>query len=252
VYVGDTVRGDLIALSAGSELPYRGTLPAADISADGRAAFDRTRVALSESVGYFSITPAAPGELTVTARAGDAKASQKITVKPSIPRPVVLFDFSNPPVTDAEAFGSEFKLVEDLTKRANRAVARVDLPAGGVTPHEKASLLLKVNNLPNDEKKLVKSNIRGVVCDVMTSPDFACDDPDVGITVIMQSSANWWMVLGDVPLKDVKEWKTQQIDVKLQDHFKAMPAALNIMFLLKSNKPVKGSIYFDHIGFMVR
>ena len=33
---------------------------------------------------------------------------------------------------------------------------------------------------------------------------------------------------------------------------KALPAALNIMFVLQSQKPVKGSVYFDKVGFMVR
>jgi len=68
----------------------------------------------------------------------------------------------------------------------------------------------------------------------------------------MQSSANWWMVLGSVPLKDAKDWKSQQLDVKAEDHIKAMPAALNILFQLNANKPVKGSIYLSGIGFMVR
>jgi hypothetical protein len=100
--------------------------------------------------------------------------------------------------------------------------------------------------------QLRKENIRGVVVDVMTAPDFACDDPDASITVVMQSSANWWMVLGDIPLKDAKEWKTFQVDVKREDHIKAMPAVGSVHFLLKSSKPATGSVYLDRIGFMVR
>jgi hypothetical protein len=91
-----------------------------------------------------------------------------------------------------------------------------------------------------------------VVFDIMTSPDFTCDDPDASVMVVMQSSANWWMPLGYVPLNDTKQWKTNQLDIKLQDHIKAMPAALNVMFILNASKPAKGSIYFDHVGFMVR
>ena len=100
------------------------------------------------------------------------KATHKITVKPSVPRPVVFWDFTNPPVTDKETFSSDFALSEDLTQRANRAVARVDLPAGGIVPADKAKEVLQVRRLPEDDK-LNKTNIRGVVFDLMTSTDFA-------------------------------------------------------------------------------
>jgi hypothetical protein len=251
MYAGDQIRGELIALSGGSQLPYRGTLAPATLTAIDNVTFDRSQVRLAESVGHFSMKPSAPGELTLTAQSGDAKATHKITVKPSVPRPVVFWDFSTPPVTDKEIFSSDFKLVEDLTQRPNRAVARVDLPAGGVVAADRAREILKVCRLPEADK-LDKSNIRGVVFDFMTSPDFACDDPNASVMVVMQSPANWWMHLGSVPLRDARLWKTHQLDVKLEDPIKAMPSALNIIFILNASKPARGSIYFDRVGFMVR
>ncbi len=251
MYVGDQIRGELIALEAGTENPYRAPLAPAALTASGDVTFDRSKVRLAEAVGHFGMQPNTPGELTITAQSGDLKATHTITVKPSVPRPVILWDFTNPPVTDKGIFSSDFPLSEDLTQRANRAVARIDLPAKGVTPGDKAKELLKVCRLPEDDK-LDKANIRGVVCDVMTSPDFACDDPNASVMVVMQSTANWWMHLGNVSLRDAKEWKTHQFDVTAQDHIKAMPAAINIIFILNADEPVKGSIYFDRIGFMVR
>jgi alpha-L-arabinofuranosidase len=251
MYAGDQIRGELLVLEAGSEDPYRGTLAPATLSAGGDVAFDRSQVRLAEDVGQFGMRPAAPGELTITAQSGDLKAPHTMTVKPSVPRPVVFWDFADPRVTDTDAFSSDFRLSEDLAERANRAVARVELPAAGVAPTERSRLLLKVERLPEGDV-LKKENIRGVVFDVKTSPDFACEDPDVGVTVVMQSSANWWMQLGDVPLRDAGQWKTHELETKLEEHIKAMPAALNILFILKANKPVRGSVYFDRVGLMVR
>jgi alpha-L-arabinofuranosidase len=251
MYAGDHIRGELVALEAGTEDPYRGTLAPAVLTASGNVTFDRSEVRLAEDVGHFDMRPAAPGELTLTARSGDVTATHTMTVKASVPRPVVLWDFSNPPVTDRETFSSDFALSEDLTKRPNRAVARVDLPPGGVLPADKAHGVLQVRRLP-DADKLDKSNIRGVVFDLMTSPDFACDDPNARITVVMQSPANWWMHIGDVPLKNAGQWQTHQLDVTAEDYIKAMPSAMNIFFILNASKPAKGSIYFDRIGFMVR
>lgn len=46
--------------------------------------------------------------------------------------------------------------------------------------------------------------------------------------------------------------KNGQVEVKLDEHLKAIPAALNIWIILKANRPAKGSIYLDHVRFLVR
>jgi thiamine phosphate synthase YjbQ (UPF0047 family) len=250
-YVGDQVPGELIALAAGSSQPYQGSIAPATLTTDGSATLESDQVRLPEAVGHFSVKPTGAGEMTITAQSGDARAAHKLTVKPSIPRPVVFWDFSKPPVTDSQVFTSNFTLKEDLTQRANRAVARVDFPADGILPAEKKNELLKVDRMPG-EQKLKQENIRGVIVDMMAAPSFASEDPNANVMVVMQSSANWWMVLGNIPLNDAKEWKTYQFEIKQEDHIKAMPAAHNVIFLLNTTKPVKGSIYFDKVGFMVR
>jgi len=253
MYVGDTISGDLIASSTGSKLPYAGTLGPATLTASGDVTFDRPQVRLAEDVGHFTMKPTTAGEVTLTARSGDTTATYKVTVKPSVPRPVVFWDFSNPPVTDKDVFSSSYSLNEDLTQRANRSVARVDLPAQGWKPGapDGQNMLFTVGKLP-DDNKLNKGNIRGVIADVKTSPDFHCDDPDACLLVTMQSPANWWMKIGTIPLRDLKDWKTYQLDVTNEDYFKALLTASNVHFVMQSSKPATGSIYFDHIGFMVR
>jgi hypothetical protein len=249
-YAGDQVYGEVIALASGSQEPYQGTLAPAALSASGEAGFDRKEVRLAEAVGHFSMKPTTPGELTITARSGDTKTTHKIQVKPSVARPVVFWDFTKPLVTDREDFVSDFGLKEDLTQRANRAVARVDLAVKSAVG-DNGNGLLKICRLPEDGK-LNKANIRGLIVDVKTSADFACDDPNASIMVVMQSPANWWMKLGTIALKDAKEWKTHQLDVQNEEYFKALPSAMNVIFVLQASKPAKGSIYFDHVGFMVR
>jgi alpha-L-arabinofuranosidase len=249
-YIGDEVHGDLMVLGAGTDQPFQGALAPATLKVSTSAELDRREVRLAESLGHFTVKPSTAGDLTITAQSGDTKATHTLKVKPSVPRPVVLWDFAAPPLSDRETFSSDFKLAEDSSQRANRAVARVDLPSDGVVPSEKLRRLLQIQ-LP-DQDKLKKENIRGVIFDVMASSDFSSDDPAAGITVVMQSSANWWMQLEDIPLKNIKQWKTCQVDVKLDAHIKAMPAAINVWFVLKADKPVKGSIYFDRVGLMLR
>ncbi len=253
IYAGDMVYGELYATNSGSEGPYLGTLPPANLSANAEAGFDRKQVRLAEAVGHFNIKPTTPGELTITAQSGDIIALHKILVKPSVPRPIVFWDFTNPLVTDKTIFTSSYTLKEDLTQRANRAVARIDLPASGARPdvEDKLRFMFTIGQLPEAEK-LKKENIRGVIVDVKTSPDFACDDPNASVLITMQSPANWWMKIGTIPLKDLKEWKSFQLDIMNEEYFKALPTAGNVHFVMQSSKPATGSVYFDKIGFMVR
>jgi hypothetical protein len=253
MYAGDQVRGELLALTAGSEVPFAGTLAPADITASADVSFDRKQVRLSDAVGHFLLKPTTPGELTVTAQSGDLKAAWKINVKPSIPRPVVFWDFSNPLVTDKEVFSSSLSLNEDLTQRANRAVARIDVPADLALPEgrDKHLYVLTIGRLPQEEK-LDKANIRGVFADMKTSADFQCDDPNACLLVTMQGPANWWMKIGTIPLQGATEWKSYQLDVTNEEYFKALPSAGNVHFVLQTAKMPKGSIYLDRIGFMVR
>jgi hypothetical protein len=253
VYVGDQIQGYVMAVQAGTDQPCPDVLSPADLSASGKAKFDRSHARLAESLGRFVVQPETAGEMTITADSGGVKVSKVMAVKPSVPRPVIFWDFTTPKATDKDVFHSDFVLSEDLTRRANRAVVRVDLPAGGAVTSEKTRQLLQVQRLPGPDK-LKRENIRGVVFEVMTSSDFACDDPDARIEVAMQSPADWWMVLGSVKLKDLKEWKSVQVDVTQEKHIKAMPSAGNVWFLLTNakDKPAKGLVYFDHIGFMVR
>jgi hypothetical protein len=253
MYAGDSVRGELLATAAGSEMPFHGVLAPAQVTADAEATFDRTQVRLADAVGHFTVKPAAAGELTVTAQSGDLKVSKTIHVKPSVPRPVVFWDFSSPPVTDKEIFSSSLSLNEDLTQRANRAVARVDIPADIALPQgrDKHMYVLTIGRLPEDGK-LNKGNIRGVIADMKTSPDFQCDDPNACLLVTMQGPANWWMKIGTIPLQGATEWQSYQLPVTDEEYFKALPSAGNVHFVLQTSKPPKGSIYLDRIGFMVR
>jgi hypothetical protein len=217
MYAGDQIPGDLMALVSGTQEPYCGILAPAILTASSEAGLDHTQLRLDESLGHFTLKPRTPGKLTITAQSGDASATHTITVKASVPRPVIVWDFTNPPVL----------------------------------PGDKAHQLLQIRRFP-EGNKLNKENIRGVTFDMMTSPDFVCEDPNASISIVMQGPANWWMPLGQIRLRDAGSWKTRTVDVKLEEHIKAMPSVGNIIFILNAQRPAKGSIFFDRVGLMVR
>ncbi len=254
VYAGDRTPAWLVAYAADQNAPYTSsTIAPATLSAEGqKVVFDRPAARLTESISSFTFVAPEAGEITLAAQSGDVRVHRKVKVKSSEPRPVVLWDFRNPKPDDAEAFKSEFSLVADDTVRANKHVARVDLPAEGVIPSEKdkTRALLIVNSLPPREK-LNRANIRGVVFDLMTR-NVQTDDPDAAVVVVMQSPANWWMVLGRVPLAGQEKWASHSVALTNEKFIGPIASSYNIWFVLQSRTPVKGSVYLDRIGFMVR
>jgi hypothetical protein len=252
IYVGDRVPVLVQASLPGTDQPYPVAVAPAKLSATGAVTFDRPTARLDEALGRFTLLATQPGPFTLAADSDGIAVTRTITAKPSIPRPVLFWDFSEPTLADYKLFESEFTLVADATLRANREVARIDLPPEGIIPSEKdrKRTLFRINTLPPADK-LNRANIRGVFFDMMTR-DFDCEDPNASVQVVMQSPANYWMVFGSVPLRDATKWQTYQVDATNEKHHQALPASYNLWFVLSSSKPVKGSIYFDKIGFMVR
>jgi hypothetical protein len=248
-YAGDKIEGWVLATSAGTNRPYPLPLEPAALKVEGSAdaKCDCAVARLAESAGRFHITPSAAGEFTVTASAGDLAASAKVAVRPSEPQPRVFWLFEQEKLTKEDGYESDWPLTTDSSVRANQRVARVDLPGEA----DKKSLLLRLTKFPGPDK-LARENIRGVIVDLRTSADFACADPNAAIEVVMQSPADYWMSLGRIPLAKSEQWQTRTVTDTQDKHLKALPFATNVSFILRSNAPVKGAIFLDKIGFMVR
>lgn len=250
IYVGDRVEGTVQAFLAGTDAPYPAALPAAALSSTPAGTMDRTEARLAEAAGRFFVTAKEPGTLTVKAAVQGATVEKTLNVKSSVPRPAVYWFFDKPSLSEKEVFSSEYQLTADPNVRPNKDVARIELPKEGAVPNEKQRTLFMVRQLPPREK-LDRSNIRGAVFDMMCK-GISSEDPNASVMVVMQSPANYWMVLGHVPLKNSDKWETHQVVTENPKHMSAMASTYNLWLVLSSSKPVTGTVYFDRIGLMVR
>jgi hypothetical protein len=246
-YADTEVEGWVLACRAGTNDPYPVPLPNARLEVTGPAQADRAAVRLAEAAGRFALRPTGPGEVTITASLADRSAGAKVVFEPSVPRPQVLWEF------EAETLGrgyrSDWALRTDDSVRPNQRVARIDVP--GVVPDQQHRLLLLLD-LPGD-LRLRRENIRGALFDLMASPELKCDDPNASVEVVMQSTANYWMPLGSLPLAEARRgWKTYTFMVTDEGLIRAMPQVYNIWFILHADKPVTGAVFIDRVGLMVR
>ena len=251
IYVGDRVTGQVHASLPDSKESYPVPLPPAALSAVGNATLDRDSVRLAEAFGRFNFTLNDDQPVTLVASVNGAEARVTIQPKPSVPRPVLFWDFQKQSPTDTKTFSSGFALRADASQRPNKEVARIDLaPGDAKIKGGDHRVIYKIDGLP-PSGQLDRGNIRGVFFDVKTL-GFTSPQANSRLTVVMQSPADYWMVLGSTPLKGTTDWQRIQIDITRDSYIKAMSAAYNIWFVLDGDEAAHGTVCLDRIGFMVR
>lgn len=244
IYAGDKLVG-YVAVENADDIPM------AELTTTGGIKLDRTAVRLAENLGRFEFRVDSTEPVEFKASAKGLETTAKVTAKASVPRPRLIWDFQKESPAGNEAFDSRYKLTADLNQRPNKEVARIDLkpedfPAGD----KEHKILFRINSLP--ERDVVnRENIRGVFFDIRTL-GLQTGDPNASLSVVMQSPADYWMVLGSVPLAGNTEWKRHEVTFTRQSYIDAIGSGYNIWFVLNTSKPVSGTILLDRIGLMVR
>lgn len=251
VFVGDHIAAYLHAEDSATGQPYASPLPDAALSAEGSVTLDRSAVRLAETLGRFEFVATSTEPVTLRATVNGVETTARIEPRSSEPRPLLIWDFQSHSPSDKKLFESRYKLTADLNQRANKEVARIDFALdsfpSGDTEHQ---TLFRINSLP-ERAALNRANVRGVFFDIKTL-GLVTEDPRASVSVVMQSPANWWMVLGSVPLAGNQDWKRHEVTFTRRDYIDAIASGYNIWFVLNTNKPLRGSILLDRIGFMVR
>lgn len=224
--------------------PCSANIPAkfVGLKIDGPATISRDSVRISEGAGMFYITPTGTGTVTVTA--GNATATLKSEAVQE--RTEVLWTFEE----EHDGIGSDysFSLNDTVNPNQKTAAIRMDNSRGGN--------LLNIRSIPEN---IPKERTGGFACQIKASHDLACDDPHANLQVVFQSSADHWIPVGSILLKDIDktlathdEWET--IEFKIEDHanLPAMKWLYAIRIQLNASKPVTGELYMNDAGLILR
>ena len=245
LYAGDSIEGWAFARRGVAPQVEALPSPPGSISVTGPVRVDREKVRLSEGAGRFMVTTTGAGQAEIAVSAGPLSAKRKLSIIESIPRPTVFWDFEKLPAR----LKSDWKYSVDGNARPNQGVLRVDVGDFDPSKHKKRELLI-VGELPGRDR-LAKENIRGVVFDLKVSPDWV-GPADAIVRIVMQSPANYWMVIGTVALAGHADWRHHELVTDAPASVAAMPQAYNVWFVLETKSRVRGSIYLDQVGLMVR
>ena len=221
----------------------------ATITIEGPAKLSTNVVRISEATGRFFLNPTGPGKVVVRVKTGNLSAEKTIQILPMQERSEVFWEFEDAPENWHAT--TAFKLVGDDTVRPNQQVAAVVLD--GEDPLSGKDMLLSLSPLPD---AVPKKRISGVIFDLGVSTDFSAPK-DARIAVILQSEGDHWIDLGSVSLNEVKG-KMKSLSFKLPDpkYYKVMGHTYALRLQLyqngKTHKPMKGRIYIDNAGFILR
>lgn len=222
----------------------------ATLAVEGPAESDRGRVRIGEAAGRFFLAPRGEGRVTVHASWNGLETSRTLTVTPVTERVEVVWEFEQP--RDTWSAVSSFSLAADDTLRPNRQVAAVRLD--GDTPRAGHDTLLAFEAMPDG---LPLDRIGGVVFDILLSPDFACEDEEVGLTVVLQSEGEHWIPLERIPLPSLAGgWRTLTVRLPDPKYHAVMRHTYALRFQIsqrgEAKQPVEGGVAFDKVGFLIR
>ena len=219
----------------------------------GKAKITPSKLDMRDAAAKFTIEALEPGHITICGWMGgisidDPPDDPPIYIKatPIVAEPHLFWTFE----TDKEPgkIGSSWKAIKDDKARRQNTVVAVRLK--DVVPRDKKNVVLKINKLPHE---FPREDIIGLVAEVFVSPDFKAD-PNAKLLPVLQSRDAYWIPLNPVSLSKLSKNSDDPTKISLKVPAKFLPAmkrVFEIRFLLDSQKPISGAIYFDNIGFLM-
>ena len=242
--VGLKTRGFVMAYDDSGK-PWSGEPLQVELNAQEGMKIYPSQVLLDGPVSQFQIEGTVSGVLDVYAQTGDSQATGHLRWKKVKERPVTVWEFDNEEIL--QSLDTSYPLVLDRGARPNRAVLAVPFSQTVVKPEANTLLAPRELKVPGP-----KEAIRGLVGKVGASADLSCEDPDAAIQFVVQSNLDHWIVVGRVPLTELKGgWKDVSFSLKEEKEFQAMEEVYSVRLMLGAEKPVSGRIYVGELGYLM-
>ena len=211
-----------------------------ELTIDGPGKLSCKQVRINEGAGLFYITPTGTG--TITVRAGKAKA--KLNALPVQSRTEVLWPFEE--ITDGIRSDFDFSLSDTTKPNQHTAAIRLD----NVQPVNDKDIILEFNPIPEG---VAKERTGGFACEIKASRGLSSADPQARLMFVLQSSADHWIPIGELPIKEIGiKWENVELKIENHENLPAMKWLYAIRILLLSTRPVDGEIFINDAGLILR
>jgi alpha-L-arabinofuranosidase len=216
----------------------------------GKATITPDTLDLRDAAAPFYIKASEPGHLTIEGFLDGVPVDYPpddppiyIKVIPIMEMNKVLWDFEK-----KNPYGkltSTWKIQKDKSVKRQNTVAAIKMD--GVQTKRNKDIALEINNLPHE---FPREDLGGVFAEIILSPDFKADK-DAHLVLVLQSKDNYWMQLKSIPISKLSKNSDNPTKLlgKLPSKLRyALGGLFSIKFIISSNHPITGTIYFDNIG----
>ena len=240
----------LLLKSEGSQLPFLGEEQTVHINIQGPLKASQAKIKMDQPASQITLIPTGPGVAKITLTCGETSTTKSILIQDVKVAKKVLWTY--PDKGQVEAMKSHFQSLHNRSEaRRNEDVLEIKLDH--IQPRNKQNYLLQINPLRVDFNK---SSIAGVTSWVQVSDSLKNAPPGATLQIVMQSETNHWMLLKEIPLRDLSNKEGQPSIIEAitndPDMLKAMSHAYSLIYLVKSPVKLEGSIYIDDLGFITR
>jgi len=234
-----------------NDKPFPGNLGRVSFKIDGPAEIATRDVILANSAAKFILKPQKQaGEVTVTAECAGRSASATIEFTPVDFQELVAWTFENGTLDKKDVRVNDYGYeVAPLPDGLDGMGLKFAIPADAKDGH-----LIDIVKYP---KGVPQERIGGMIFDLVLPDDLVVDDSDPNakpsIQAVLQSTGAYWIPCGSVVV-DKSKGKVQKIRLEVPDKkfLKVMDRAFSVVFTLTNANKVRGPIYLDNIGFLLR
>lgn len=241
------VEGWVRAFQTGSENPSSDDLGSVNLACENGAQLGPGKIPLPYPAGRFVLQPKGPGSVTVFADTGNGlMTTRTIEFTPVELKDRVVWKFQGPkidqPVESVHAYTSGAPAPDE------RKALQIDFP--NVTIDKNNNHIFAIQKIPNG---IPKERIGGVVFDIFLPDDLEITGPPVEMQVIMQSTGAYWIPCGAVAFgKGKGVWRTVRLEIPDKKFLQVMDRAFSLRFIVGRGSTIKGAIYIDNVGFLLR
>ena len=239
------MEGWLRVFNKGEKSPYGGNPGIARLSVTGNAEIEPAEVPLDCAAAKFILKPKGPGAVTVTAECNGLKVSRKVDFSPVKLTEVKVWGFNDGKLPQVSLRDYPLEVVPE---QGRGEVLRVDFDGSKIG---KKNHIYAVNF--KTPAGIPKERIGGVIFDVKIPEDLAVSEKDATLQAVMQSTGAYWIPCGSLNLsEDRGRWRHIRVQVPDKKFLQVMDRAFSIRFVVSSGITMRGSLYLDNIGFLLR
>ncbi|BDS05073.1 hypothetical protein NT6N_01130 [Oceaniferula spumae] len=226
--------------------PYLGSPAELKITVEGPLTLSDSSLLMHNAVANMILTPTGAGKATIRLESQGQVTTRSLTMVKTKNTDHTIWTFAN--AAAVKEVNSQLDAKHNPNERRNEDV--MEIAFNQARPEKGKDLAVNINSpkLPFENKQ-----IGGVFLKLKIDEELAKAPKGAAVQVVIQSSADHWMVIDEIPITSLDDtWQDRRKVLVKPEHLKAMSEFYAVVLKIKSPKPLNGKLYIDDLGLIQR